>query len=100
MDDRERTVGHVFEWHRAKAKANLQKHEISFEEAMSVFADPLSVTLADPDHSADESRFIDIGLSTRGEVLVVVYTERESTIRIISARRATRLERRVYEDEP
>lgn len=88
-----------FEWDTDKAKANLSKHAISFEEAKTVFADPLSITMADPDHSVEECRFIDVGVSSQGEVLIVVYTEREAVIRIISARRATRLERRVYEDE-
>ena len=85
-----------FEWHAAKAADNLKKHGICFEEAKTIFNDPLSITVADPQHSDDEDRFIDIGLSTSGQLLVVVYTEREGKIRIISSRKATRAERRAY----
>jgi len=88
----------TFEWDEAKAKENLRKHKVSFEEARTVLADPLSVTIADPDHSSDEDRFVDIGLSSDQQVLVVVYTERGSNIRIISAREATRSERNAYEE--
>jgi uncharacterized protein len=87
-----------FQWDEEKAKANLRKHEISFEEAITVFLDPFSATIADPDHSAVEQRCIDIGNSERGRVLVVVYTERGMRIRIISCRKATPAERRVYEE--
>ncbi|MEH2359949.1 BrnT family toxin [Nostoc sp.] len=86
-----------FEWHEKKAKENLKKHGISFEEAKTVFNDPFSITITDPNHSLDEERYIDIGLSLRGELLVVVYTERQSNIRIISCRQATKVERKVYE---
>ncbi|WP_445634943.1 BrnT family toxin [Nostoc sp. DSM 114161] len=86
-----------FEWHEEKAKENLQKHGISFEEAKTVFNDPFSITISDPNHSVNEERYIDIGLSLRGQLLVVVYTERQFSIRIISCRRATKAERKVYE---
>jgi uncharacterized protein len=86
-----------FEWHEKKAKENLNKHGISFEEAKTVFNDPFSITISDPNHSLDEERYIDIGLSLEGELLVVVYTERQSKIRIISCRQATKAERKVYE---
>lgn len=87
----------TFEWHEEKAKENLRKHKVNFEEAKTVFNDPLSITIADPKHSADEDRYIDIGLSVKGQVLVVVYTERGSNIRIISCRKATKAEQRTYE---
>jgi len=87
-----------FEWDEEKAKANLKNHRVSFEEATTVFSDPFSITIPDPDHSTEEERYIDIGNSDRGRVLVVVYTERETTIRIISCRKATPTERRRYEE--
>jgi len=86
-----------FEWDREKAKKNLKKHRISFEEAVTVFLDPFSITNPDPDHSSHEQRYIDIGRSDNGRVLVVVYTERSSSIRIISCRKATQSERKFYE---
>jgi uncharacterized DUF497 family protein len=89
----------LFEWDRHKAEANLRKHGVSFEEAQTVFTDPLSITLPDPDHSEDEERFIDIGMSDNRRVLVVVYTERGQRIRLISARTATPVERKQYEEE-
>ena len=88
-----------FEWDARKADANRRSHGVTFEEAISAFADPLSVTIADPLHSADEHRFVLIGHSHRGRVVVVVHTERGHTIRVISARVATRRERRAYEEE-
>ena len=87
-----------FEWDEEKAKANLKKHRVSFEEATTVFLDPFSMTIPDPDHSVEEQRFIDIGSSDKGRVLVVVYTERGSNIRIISCRKATPSERTLYEE--
>lgn len=87
-----------FEWDEEKAKANLKKHRVSFDEATTVFSDPFSVTIPDPDHSVDEQRYIDIGSSEKGRVLVVVYTERGSSIRIISCRKATPSERKRYEE--
>lgn len=87
-----------FEWDSAKAERNLKQHGVSFEEATTVFRDPLSITIADPDHGQSENRFIDLGVSYRGRLIVVCYTEREEKIRIISARRATRAERKNYEE--
>jgi uncharacterized DUF497 family protein len=84
----------VFEWDLDKTRANVRKHGVTFEEAATVFADPLSVTIPDPDHSVGEARFLDLGLSREGRLLVVAYTERGDRIRIISARPATRSERR------
>ena len=86
-----------FEWDPAKAAANLKRHEASFHEAATALADPLSTTFPDESHSEDEVRFVTIGVSTRGNILVVAHTERNDTIRIISARRATRRERAFYE---
>lgn len=88
-----------FTWHATKAEANLRKHGISFAEAATAFEDPLSITVADPDHSAHEDRFILIGRSIRQHLVVVAHVERDSTIRIISARPATRRERNVYEED-
>jgi uncharacterized DUF497 family protein len=86
-----------FEWDARKAEGNLRKHRIQFEEACLVFADPLSLTVPDPDH-ASEARFLTIGKSAFGRLLVVVHTERGETIRLISARIATRYERITYEE--
>jgi uncharacterized DUF497 family protein len=86
-----------FEWDEAKALANFHNHGVDFDEAKTVFGDPHSVTIFDDPHSAEEERFIDIGFSTTGRLLVVVYTERGDRIRIISSRRATAWERRQYE---
>ena len=88
-----------FEWDPEKARANLAKHGISFEEAMRAFLDPLSVTILDPDHTEGEDRFVLIGQSPTGRLLVVVHTDRGDAVRLISARRATRRERRTYEQE-
>ena len=96
-----------FEWHDEKAKENLKKHKISFEEATTVFNDPFSITIHDPDHSLEEDRYIDIGTSSKGRLLVAVYVERGTKVRIISClpaclrqagRRATASERRMYEE--
>ncbi len=87
-----------FEWDLRKARQNLRKHGIGFDEATTVFADTLSVTIPDPDHSDDEERSVTMGLSNRHRLLIVVHTEEEETIRIISARTADRLERRKYEE--
>ena len=87
-----------FEWDPAKAELNLKEHGVSFDEATTVFRDTLSITISDPDHSDSEDRFIDIGMSHRMQLLVVSYTERKDKIRIISARRATRAERKNYEE--
>jgi uncharacterized DUF497 family protein len=86
-----------FEWDEDKAIENLGKHGISFDESITVFGDPYSITIYDSEHSEEEDRFIDIGRSVNGRIVVVVYTDRESCVRIISARAATRAERRHYE---
>jgi hypothetical protein len=85
-----------FEWDSIKAAENLAKHSISFSEAASAFADPLSLTMFDPDHSANEDRFLLLGISTIKRLLVVSHTDRSGTIRIITVRRANRNEWRQY----
>jgi uncharacterized DUF497 family protein len=85
-----------FEWDSKKAAANLAKHGLSFEEAATAFGDPLSLTRFDPDHSEGEDRFILLGLTFAGRLVVVSHTDRQDTVRIISARLATRRERRTY----
>ncbi len=92
-------MGLEFEWDETKARKNWKKHGVSFEEACSVFGDPLSLTIADPLHSDDEDRFITLGESVGGRLLVVVSTDREEKVRIISARIASGRERRDYEKE-
>jgi hypothetical protein len=87
-----------FEWNVAKARKNLRKHGVSFQEASSVFHDPLTVTGTDPDHSDDEDRMITFGMSSSGRLLVVAHTDRGDAIRIINARVATQHERRIYEE--
>ena len=89
----------VFEWNPVKARINEAKHGISFEEAASVFGDPLSLMIMDPLHSVREERFVTVGTSHRGRLLVVVYADRGDRIRIISGRRATPQERRAYEEK-
>ena len=86
-----------FEWDTDKAHSNLEKHGIGFAEAMTVFGDPLEVTISDPDHAEGEARFLSLGLSEQGRLLVVSYTEREGRIRLISARTAEPRERKTYE---
>lgn len=88
-----------FEWDVRKSTANLRKHGVSFEEAATVFGDPLALTFADPDHSIREARFITIGQSYRHLLLVVAHVERGKTMRIISARKATKHERTIYEQD-
>lgn len=87
-----------FEWDNEKARANAQKHRVTFEEAVGVFYDPLSVTFDDPDHSIGEQRFITIGFSSQRRLLVVSYVERDEVLRIISARGATAHERKKHEN--
>jgi len=87
-----------FEWDANKAKTNLAKHGVSFEEAATVFGDPLSLTIPDPAHSQVEDRFVIIGQSHRQKLLVVVHTERGDNIRVISARHANQRERKAYEE--
>ena len=87
-----------FEWDESKAVRNGEKHGISFSEATTVFGDPMELTIADPDHSTGEYRFLSIGRSSHGNLLVVSFTEREENhIRIISARRASKQEQKQYE---
>jgi len=88
-----------FEWDLAKAEANLRKHGVPFTEASTVFGDPLSLTVPDPDHSGREERFLLLGRSASGRLLVVTHTERAQAVRIISARAASRTERRDYEED-
>ena len=87
-----------FEWGPQKAASNQRKHGVSFQEAASVLGDSLSITYHDPDHSATEHRFITVGMSQSGQVLMVAYTDRGDNIRIISARKTTRQERNYYEE--
>jgi uncharacterized DUF497 family protein len=86
-----------FEWDARKAASNLAKHGVSFDEGKTVFNDPFYVDFYDPDHSYEEHRYIIVGISQQQRLLVVSYTERGDTIRLISARLATRREQRVYE---
>lgn len=86
-----------FEWDPDKAAANVKRHGVEFSEAMTVFGDPFEITIRDPDHSEDEWRFLSIGMSTAGRLLVVAYTEREGRTRIINGREAAAQERRQYE---
>jgi uncharacterized protein len=87
-----------FDWDARNAAENYYRHGVSFEEAITVFYDPFSIPIDNPDHSTDERRYIDTGTSENGRVLVVSYTERGRNIRIISCREATRRERRQYEE--
>ena len=97
-EDRERpATERDVEWDESKNILNQKKHGVSFEEAATVFVDPLEVTIDDPDHAYSEHRFISIGDSFKGRLLVVSYTERDNKIRIINARKPTKRERRAYE---
>jgi uncharacterized protein len=87
-----------FEWDPKKAEENERKHKVGFSEASTVFGDSLAVTFFDPDHSLDEYRFLSFGVSRTGRLLVVSHAEREGRVRIITARKATRRERKIYED--
>jgi len=87
-----------FEWDPRKAADNLLKHGVSFHEAATVFDDPLAITYPDPDHSEDEFRLLTFGTSVERRLLVIAHTEGGDTIRIVSARRATRGERKIYEE--
>lgn len=88
-----------FECDPAKASANYRKHRVSFQEAATVFGDPLALTYSDPDHSASERRFITVGMSRANRVLIVAHADRGETIRIISARKTTPRERKQYEEK-
>jgi uncharacterized DUF497 family protein len=88
-----------FEWDPDKAKQNRRKHRVSFHESATVFGDPFSVTYLDPDHSTSEQRFITVGMSNAGRVLIVAHVDRNEIIRIISARKTTQSERKQYEEK-
>lgn len=92
-------MSYQFEWDSAKAAANIRKHGVSFEEAATVFGDPLALNLPDPSHSQIEDRYLVLGSSQNDRLLVVAYAERGERTRIISARKATRRERNGYEKE-
>ena len=88
-----------FDWDPAKEKKNRKKHRVGFSEAATVFSDALGITIYDPDHSIDEDRYVTIGASAGGRLLMVSHTDRHEQIRIISARELTRAEREAYESE-
>ena len=88
-----------FEWDPSKAESNERKHGVTFSEAATAFGDPLSLTIPDPEHSVGEARSVLVGLSFQGRLVVVVHVERGDSIRLISARLATRVERRAYEEK-
>lgn len=88
-----------FEWDPKKAKENLRKHRVSFEEASSVFGDELAAFYQDPDHSVHEMRFLTIGTSAQGRLLHIAFADRGEHIRIITARKVTKLEKELYEKE-
>jgi hypothetical protein len=88
-----------FEWDPGKARQNRRNHRVSFQEAATVFGDPLAVTYPDPDHSTSEQRFITVGMSRAGQVLIVAHADRSETVRVISARKTTKRERKQYEEE-
>lgn len=88
-----------FEADPIKAAQNLRKHKVSFEEAASIFGDSMELTFPDPDHSIGEMRWLSFGMSSRGRVLAVIYTERRGKIRLVSARGATKRERKIYEED-
>jgi len=92
-------AGYEFEWDAEKAEANQQKHGVTFDEAITAFFDPLAMLLPDPDHSIGEQRYLVLGTSTQGRLLVVAVAERPPRTRLISARRATRKEQKQYEEE-
>lgn len=92
-------MGYQFEWDPKKAASNVKKHGVDFQEAATVFGDPLAVLREDPDHSIGEMRYLLLGTSTRERLLVVAFAERSPRTRLISARLATRRERRQYEEE-
>ena len=88
-----------FEWDPAKARQNRRKHRVSFQEAATVFGDPLALTYPDPDHSITEQRFITLGMSSASQLLIVAHMDRGENIRIINARKTTQRERKQYEEE-
>lgn len=92
-------AGYKFEWDATKAEGNRRKHGVTFDEAITAFSDPLAILLPDPNHSVGEQRYLVLGSSTQGRLLVVSVAERPPRTRLISARRATRKERRQYEEK-
>jgi len=88
-----------FEWDEEKARSNLKKHGVSFDEAATIFNDPRIATISDPDHSQDEERYVSIGKSVIMRLLSVIHTYRKERIRLISARKATRVEKKNYEND-
>ncbi len=88
-----------FQWDPVKAVSNVSKHGVAFEDAVTAFADPLSITIHDPLHSQDETRLVLIGRAHSGRLLVVVHADRGHAIRLVSARPATRMERKTYEED-
>ncbi len=88
-----------FEWDPGKARKNRRKHRVSFEEAATVFGDPLAATYRDPDHSILERRFVTVGMSSANRGLIVAHTDRDENIRIVSARKTTQRERKHYEEK-
>lgn len=92
-------MGYIFEWDQQKARLNLRKHDVGFDEASTVFGDPLALLMPDPDHSVGEMRYILLGMSIQQRLLVVAFAERPPRTRLISARRATRQERGKYEKD-
>ena len=89
----------LFEWDEEKARNNLRKHRVSFEEGTTIFNDPFVATMLDPDHSDGEQRYIAIGLSARSRLLLVSYIERGESTRLIGCRKATSNERKIYEED-
>lgn len=92
-------MSYKFDWAPTKAASNLKDHHVAFEEASTVFGDPLAMLMDDPDHSKDEERYLLLGMSLRRRLLVVSFVERPPLTRLISARAATRHERRQYEED-
>ena len=92
-------MGYIFEWDRKKAGLNFRKHNVGFDEASTIFGDPLALLMPDPDHSVGELRYILLGMSNQQRLLVVAFAERAPRTRLISARLATKKERRKYEKD-
>jgi uncharacterized DUF497 family protein len=92
-------LGYIFEWDPKKAESNARKHGVTFDEASTVFGDPLALLMPDPDHSLDEERYLVLGMSNQHRLLVVAFAERPPRTRLISARRAMPAERRRYEEK-
>ena len=91
-------LGYIFEWDGKKAESNVRKHGVTFDEACTAFQDLLALLMPDPDHAASEERYIVLGMSNKQRLLVVTFAERPPRTRLISARKATRQERKLYEE--